>query len=95
MEIIRVEFILSRSEIRNRRIHIQDIRRIFPPDEVEFILHTDDDGTEGPYPVTIHANNEVVDHFHLGKWFDNRFSSIIGNKLTLEVIKPMKEYSLK
>ena len=97
MKIERVEFTLDLPDIRKQRIPIRDIRRILPPDESRFILHTDDDSTNDPYEITIHYQSDDIDHFHcLNKWFDAHSRDVLsGRRLALEVITPMKEYSLK
>jgi hypothetical protein len=91
--ITRVEFTLdNQTQITYQLIDIQDIRSLFPEDEVEFTIHADNIA----YKRKLHKQNYAsYDHFHLRPWFDEHPSLKSGDKLAIDIVKPMKEYNLK
>ena len=91
--ITRVEFTLdNQTEITYQLINIQDIRGLFPEYDKPFKMHTDIDD----YERRLHKQNYApYDHFHLRPWFDKHLSLKPGDKLSVEIIQPKKEYRLK
>ena len=91
--ITRVEFTLdNQTQITYQLINIQDIRSLFPDYEEQFTIHTDIDD----YERKLHKQNYAsYDHFHLRPWFDKHPSLKPGDKLSIEIVRPMKEYHLK
>ena len=90
MKIQRVEFTLELSEIRSKRIYIQEVRDIFPALESRCTIQAD--GTK--YTVPIMAHSDSVYHLHLTKWFNKRSAHELIGKFAIEVVTPMKEYDL-
>jgi len=91
--ITRVEFTLdNQTQITYQLINIQDIRTLFPEYERWFTIHTD----IGDYQRKLRKQNYApYDHFHLRPWFDKHPSLKPGDKLSIEIVEPMKEYHLR
>ena len=83
----------SWTQIRDSQsIQVQNIRDMFPPNEVPFTVHTN----MGDFLAILHKKDFAqCDHFHLTEWFNKNEPQLKpGDKLTCIVNKQMKEYSL-
>jgi len=91
--ITRIEFTLdNQTQITYKLINIQGITSLFPEYGEQFTIHTDIDD----YEKELHEQKSYpwYDHFHLRPWFDKHPSLKPGDKLSIEIVKPMKEYHL-
>lgn len=71
----------------------EDVRHIFPQDDVRFKIETDD-GEFGTHIVHKHRMYGK-DHFHFTEWFKAHPELKPGDKVIIKVIEPMKKYRLE